>query len=130
MSEITTLKPTLTKEQVGILDHTLHRAAGGRFCGGGKDMDHLVEIGYMQYIGTPAWADDPFYAITRAGRKAFIELKEAEEKITTSDGLLWRKGAVIPLPEADDVARGHGYQHAEQMVRALEAQARQEATNG
>lgn len=39
--------------------------------------------------------------------------------ITAKDGLLWRHGVVIRLPEADDVARDNGYQHAEQMVRAL-----------
>jgi len=41
--------------------------------------------------------------------------------VTASKGLLWRNGEVIPLPEADRVARAHGYQYAEQLVRALEA---------
>ena len=63
-------QPALTEEQISIMDHTVHRAAGGRYCGGGKDMDRLVELGYMQYIGTPAWADDPFYSITSKGREA------------------------------------------------------------
>lgn len=41
------------------------------------------------------------------------------ERITSRAGLLWRNGAVIPLPEADTVARAHGYGTAEAMVRAL-----------
>lgn len=41
--------------------------------------------------------------------------------VTAKDGLLWRHGKIIPLPEADRVARDHGYQNAEQLVRALEA---------
>lgn len=40
--------------------------------------------------------------------------------ITAKDGLLWRDGKIIPLPEADVVAREYGYSCAEAMVRALE----------
>jgi len=51
----------------------------------------------------------------------WLELQEllGGEGVTTKDGLLWRGGKVIPLPEADQVARENGYQHAEQMVAAL-----------
>lgn len=35
----------LSTEQKAILDHTMHRAAGGLYCGGGRDMDLLVEEG-------------------------------------------------------------------------------------
>jgi len=41
--------------------------------------------------------------------------------VTARDGLLWCNGKMIPLPEADRVALQHGYQYAEQLVRALEA---------
>lgn len=41
--------------------------------------------------------------------------------VTARDGLLWRDGKYIPLPEADYVATANGYTCAEQMVRALEA---------
>lgn len=46
-----------------------------------------------------------------------------QTNITTRDGLLISAdGKVIELPDADKVARNHGFQHAEQMVKALEAQ--------
>jgi hypothetical protein len=61
---------SLNEEQRDILLHTIHRAPGGRYCGGGKDMDRLVELEYMEYLGTPAWCPDPFYGVTRAGRDA------------------------------------------------------------
>lgn len=48
--------------------------------------------------------------------------KNEASKVTTKDGLLWRDGKIIPLPEADWVAEEHGYVYAEQLVRALEAQ--------
>ena len=67
----TTCCASLNAEQRDILHHTIHRAAGGRYCGGGKDMDRLVELGFMEYLGTPRWCPDPFYGITRAGREAF-----------------------------------------------------------
>lgn len=40
--------------------------------------------------------------------------------ISTKDGLLFRNGVLIPLPEADEVAALHGYTCAERMVKALE----------
>lgn len=51
-------------------------------------------------------------------------------EITAKDGLLWRNGKFIPLPEADDIARQYGQWHegrivpfawAEQLVRALDS---------
>lgn len=44
-----------------------------------------------------------------------------DHNITTKNGLLWRDGEVIPLPRADAVAREHGFQYAEQLVKALES---------
>lgn len=64
------MKTPLTSEQIAILSHTVNRAAGGRYCGGGKVMNQLVGMGLMLYIGTPAWCPDPFYAITDKGREA------------------------------------------------------------
>lgn len=49
--------------------------------------------------------------------------------ITTKDGLLFRDGVVINLPEADEIARLHGYLHAEQMVRALKVVSTDEREN-
>jgi hypothetical protein len=48
--------------------------------------------------------------------------------ITAKDGLLWRNGRIIELPEADLVAREHGFTYAEQFVKHLSnagAEARQ-----
>jgi len=42
-----------------------------------------------------------------------------EAEVTSKDGLLWRNGAIIELPEADRVARQHGFDNAEQLVRHL-----------
>ncbi len=62
--------PSLNSEQREILYHTLHRAAGGRYCGGSPDMDRLMELGYMQKLGKPEWAVDYYYGITSAGKRA------------------------------------------------------------
>lgn len=43
-------------------------------------------------------------------------------KITTKDGLLYRDGKVINLPEADWVALQHGHLYAERFVKALAAE--------
>ncbi len=40
--------------------------------------------------------------------------------VTTKNGLLYRHGEMIQLPEADIIAQEHGYQYAEHLVRALE----------
>ena len=67
-----TLAPgsALSREQLSILDHTEHRAAGGYYCGGGKDMDALVAAGLMEYAGRKSFVPDPYYKITSAGRSA------------------------------------------------------------
>lgn len=49
---------TLTSEQRDILHHTLHRAAGGLYCGGGRDMDLLVAAGFMEYAGKKSFVTD------------------------------------------------------------------------
>jgi hypothetical protein len=40
-------------------------------------------------------------------------------KITTKNGLLYRDGRLITLPEADRLARANGYSYAESLVNAL-----------
>lgn len=59
----------ITKEQREILYHTEHRAAGGFFCGGGKDMDALVAAGLMESAGRKSFVPDEYFKITSAGRK-------------------------------------------------------------
>jgi hypothetical protein len=70
----------LNREQVSILDHTMHRAAGGLYCGDGPDMDALVDSGLMAYAGRKAFVEWPYYKITEAGRKAFMEAMAAKPK--------------------------------------------------
>jgi hypothetical protein len=48
-----------------------------------------------------------------------IETKLIPSNISSKEGLLWRNGKFIPLPEADIVARKHGFVYAEQLVRYL-----------
>ena len=49
-----------------------------------------------------------------------VELPVAEAPITAKDGLLYRDGKVVELPEADRLAQERGYPYAEQLVKALE----------
>jgi hypothetical protein len=60
----------LTPIQISILEHTLHRAAGGYYCGGGPDMDALVAAGLMEYAGRKSFVPDPYYTITSKGCEA------------------------------------------------------------
>ena len=60
----------LTNEQRDILHHTEHRAAGGLYCGGGKDMDELVKEGLMQSAGRKSFVPDEYFRITSKGRAA------------------------------------------------------------
>ena len=51
-----------------------------------------------------------------------MKMKTQSDKspeITAKKGLLWRNGKVIPLPEADMIARSRGFQYAEQLVATL-----------
>lgn len=41
--------------------------------------------------------------------------------LTTNNGVLYRHGVMINLPEADFIARDHGFQYAEQLVKFLES---------
>lgn len=60
----------LTRNQIGILSHTVYRAAGGFYCGGGKDMEALVAAGLMQLAGRKSFVPDEYFRITSAGREA------------------------------------------------------------
>ena len=67
----------LTNEQIDILDRTIHRAAGGFYCGGGKEMDALVAAGFMQSAGRKSFVPDEYFLITSAGREALRENRAA-----------------------------------------------------
>ncbi len=73
MSEQISTHHTLSKEQIEILDHTEHRAAGGHYCGGGKDMDDLVTMGLMQSQGH--FMGNPYFGLTTEGRMALRSQK-------------------------------------------------------
>jgi hypothetical protein len=57
-------------EQWDILYHTQYCAAGGYYCGGGKDMDALVAAGLMESAGRKSFVPDEYFRITGAGRTA------------------------------------------------------------
>jgi len=65
----------LSKDQIAILHHTEHRAAGGLYCGGGKNMDALVAAGLMASAGRKSFVPDEYFRITSAGRTALREAK-------------------------------------------------------
>ena len=62
----------LTHTQIEILDHTVHRAAQGLYCGGGPDMDALVAAGLMEYAGRKSFVPDPYLRITSKGREELM----------------------------------------------------------
>lgn len=64
------MNTSLTREQRDILYHTEHRAAGGCYCGGGKEMDTLVAAGFMQSAGRKSFVPDEYFRITSSGRAA------------------------------------------------------------
>lgn len=59
---------SLSKTQWEILNHTRHRAAGGHYCGGGKDMDVLVQMGLMESHGS--FLGNPYFGLTNKGVQA------------------------------------------------------------
>jgi hypothetical protein len=71
----------MTPNQLGIIDHTLHRASvPGLFCGNSPDMQALVRLGYMASAGRVSWVPDEYFRITAAGRQAWQDWKDAQPK--------------------------------------------------
>ena len=60
----------LNKEHLEILNHTLHRAAGQRYCGNSKEMQELVAAGFMKSIGKAPFCIDEYFTITPTGKIA------------------------------------------------------------
>ena len=60
--------PELNKNQLDIIDHTAHRTANGCFCGDSADMQELVELGIMEYIGKTVFCPDMYFRLTSLGR--------------------------------------------------------------
>ena len=72
---------SLTENQLGILDHTMHRASvPGLFCGDSPDMQELVRLGYMASAGRVSWVPDEYFRVTAAGRNAWQARKDAQPK--------------------------------------------------
>ena len=69
------LEFTPSRRQIEILDHTVHRAAGGLYCGGGPDMDALVAAGMMESAGRKSFVPDEYFRITAKGRSALRAAK-------------------------------------------------------
>lgn len=69
----------MNKKQIEILDHTAHRAAGGRYCGNSPDMQALVAAGLMASCGKVAWCPDEYFRMTPAGREAFLAANDSGE---------------------------------------------------
>lgn len=68
---------SLTAEEIGILDHTLHRASNRLYCGDSDAMQRLVKLGLMQLSGTVAWCPDPYFVITNEGRRVLKDLRSS-----------------------------------------------------
>lgn len=85
---------TLTKEQLGILQHSLGvdeygqgRQYRNHFCAGGADEEvckSLVQLGYMQ--DHPKTDLFPYYncSVTAAGRRAMVDESPKPTKLTRS----------------------------------------------
>ena len=76
----------LTNEQASILHHTIYRAAGGFYCGGGRDMDILVAAGLMVSAGRKSFVPDEYFRITAAGRTALVEHNAATRSLSSEGG--------------------------------------------
>ena len=63
----------LTSDQREIMEHTVNRAAYGRFCGNSDDMQVLVRVGFMHPIGKTGFCPDEYFCLTRKGREAMNE---------------------------------------------------------
>jgi len=74
----------MNAEQVAILDHTAHRAAGGLYCGDGPDMQALVEAGLMESAGCKSFVPDPYYRMTGKGREV-LRLANKVEGVSSGD---------------------------------------------
>lgn len=69
----------LSKEQAEILNHTLNRATGQRYCGDSAEMQDLCRMGLMESVGRASWCPDEYFTITSAGRKRLAELNKEEK---------------------------------------------------
>lgn len=62
-------KINITNNQRDILDHTMHRAPCGYYCGDSADMQELIRLGLMVSVGKKSFVPDEYFALTGAGRE-------------------------------------------------------------
>ena len=67
----------LNTEQLSILDHTMHRAAGGLYCGDSPDMEKLVANGFMVSAGRKSFVPSEYFRMTGRGREALKKAGQA-----------------------------------------------------
>jgi hypothetical protein len=60
----------LNREQLCILDHTVHRAANRMYCGDSPDMQVLVAAGLMKSAGRKSFVPSEYFTITPEGYEA------------------------------------------------------------
>lgn len=58
----------MRRELLDILDHTVHRAPGGMYCGDSAEMQELVKLGLMASAPRASFVPDPYFRITDMGR--------------------------------------------------------------
>lgn len=63
----TMIKVELTIKQIEIIKHTAYRAAHGLFCGDSEAMQALIALGLMEYAGSKAFVEEPYFRVTSAG---------------------------------------------------------------
>jgi hypothetical protein len=64
-----------------ILDHTINRAAGGRYCGTSPVMLELCEAGLMKSAGRVQWCPDEYFTVTSYGRQVHGEVLRKEREL-------------------------------------------------
>jgi hypothetical protein len=69
----------LNREQLAILYHTVHMAAGGFYCGDSADMQVLVAAGLMESAGRKSFVPDEYFRITSTGREALCAAMEDDD---------------------------------------------------
>ena len=58
-----------TKEHIGIIEHTVSRSAGGRYCGDSPEMKELIIAGLMESAGKCGFVPDEYFCITAKGQR-------------------------------------------------------------
>lgn len=61
------------------MQHTLHRAAYGFYCGDSKEMQELIKEGLMISAGKKSFVKDEYFKLTDKG-KEFIKTIESNMK--------------------------------------------------